>query len=121
MPRAGSSRAEARPANSGDRADLRGQPRGAPLVTVQDAWDLLPEGLHPAARDRAAHPAGADFQHNASAVCGHVGRCPLVIAVHAAGLRPAARAGHRPAPGPRPHADHLARVLGILDDQRKQP
>jgi hypothetical protein len=33
------------------------------------------------------------------------------------------RAGlsYRPAPGPRPHADHLARVLDILDDQRRQP
>jgi hypothetical protein len=69
---------------------------GPLLVTVQDARDLLPEGLHFAACDRAAHPAGPDIQHNAPAVGGHVGCCPLVIAVHADGLRPAGRAGHRP-------------------------
>ena len=122
MPSAGSSRAEARPANSRATAlTCAGQPRGAPLVAVQDARDLLAEGLHLAARDRAAHPADPDLHQDAAAVGGHVRRRPLVIAVHAGGFRAAARAGHRPVPGPRPDADHLARVLDILDDQRRQP
>ena len=89
MPSAGSSRAEARPANSRATAlTWRGQPRGAPLVTVQDARDLLAERLHRAARDRAAHPADPDLHHDAAAVDGHVRRRPLVIAVHPGGLRP---------------------------------
>jgi hypothetical protein len=43
-----------------------------------------------------------------------------VIDVHPASLRPAARADHRAARSPRPHGDHVARVLDILDDQHRQ-
>lgn len=55
------------------------------------------------------------------AVSGHVRHHPLVIAVHADGLRAAVRAHHRPALSPRPHQDYLARILDILDDQRRHP
>ena len=122
MPSAGSSRAEALPAEfAGHRADLGCQPRDAPLVTLQDAGDLLAEGLHPAAQDRAAHPPGPHLHDNAPPVDGNVGRRPLVIAVHAGRLR--AAPGHDTAPArvlARTH-DHVARVLDILDDQRRQP
>ena len=121
MPSAGSSRAEARPANSGDRADLRGQPRGAPLVTVQDARDLLPEGLNLAAGDRAAHPADPHLYQDPAAVGWHVRHRPLTVLVHAGRFRAAPWAGHRPVPGPRTDADHLACIPDILDDQCRQP
>ena len=122
MPSAGSSRAEARPANfAGDRADLGGQPRGAPLVTVQDARDLLAERLHGAARGRAAHPADPHTNQDAAAADRHVRRRPLVITVHPGSLRAAPRACHRPVPGPSPHGDHLAGVLNVINDQCRQP
>jgi hypothetical protein len=44
-----------------------------------------------------------------------------VILVHAGRFSAAPRAPHRPVLGPRPHADHLAPVLDILDDQGRQP
>jgi hypothetical protein len=120
-PSAGSNRAEARPANSRATADLGRQPRDAPLVTLQDARDLLAEGLHLAAQSRAAHPAHPHPHHDPAAVNGHVRRRPLVIAVHPGSLRAAPRAGHRLLPGPRPYDDHLARVFDVLDDQCRQP
>ena len=95
--------------------------RVAPLVTLQDARDLLAEGLHLAAQSRAAHPAHPHTHHDPAAVNGHVRRRPLVIAVYPGSLRAAPRAGHRPIPGPRPHDDHLARVFDALDDQCRQP
>ena len=122
MPSAGSSRAEARPANSRATALTWAVSRGgAPLVALQDARDLLAERLHLAVQGRAAHPADPHLHQDAAAVDGHVRRRPLVVPVHAGRFRAAARAGHRPVPGPRPDADHLARVLDILDDQRRQP
>lgn len=51
-------RAEGRPANSRATALTWPVSRGAPLVTLQDARDLLAERLPRAAGDRAAHPAG---------------------------------------------------------------
>ena len=90
------------------------------MVALQDAGDLLAEGLHLAVQGRAAHPAGPHLHYDPAAVDGNVSRRPLVIPVDAAGLRPAARAGHRPAPGPGPHDDRLAGVLDIVDDQRRQ-
>jgi hypothetical protein len=67
------------------------------------------------------HPADPHPDQYAAAAGWHIRRRPLVITVHQGGLRAAARAGHRHVPGSRPHADHLASVLGILDDQRRQP
>jgi hypothetical protein len=122
MPSAGSSRAEARPANfAGDRADLGGQPRGAPLVTVQDARDLLAERLPRAPRDRAAHPADPHLHQDSAAAGRHVRHRALPVLVHAGRFRAARWAGHRLVPGSRTDADHLTCVLNILDDQRRQP
>ena len=122
MPSAGSRRDPARPANSrASGADLAGQPRDAPLVTVQDAGNLLAERLPRAARHRAAHPADLDLHQDTAAVDGNVGRSPLVIAVHPHGFLAAGRAGHGPVTGPGQDADRLALVLDILDDQRGQP
>ena len=105
----------------GHRAELGGQPRDAPLVTLQDARDLLAEGLHRAARDRAAQPAAPHLHQDAPPVDGDVGRRPLVIAVHPRCLRAAAGAGDSVTSGPGPDDDHISRVLDILNDQRRQP
>jgi len=71
------------------RADRGRQPRDTPLATLQDARDLLAEGLHLAAQSRAAHPAHPHPHHDAAAANGHVHRRPLVIAVHPGSLRAA--------------------------------
>ena len=122
MPSAGSSRADALPAELAcHRAELRRQPRDTPLVAVQDAGDLLAEGLHPAVQCRAVHPADPHVDQDAAAADGNVRRRPLVVLVHAGRSGAAPRAPHRSVLGPRPHADHVARVLHILDDQGRQP
>src|SRR5512142_2401073 len=115
MPSADSRRDPARPANSRSGADLAGQPHDTPLVTVQDAGNLLAERLPRAARHRAAHPADLDLHQDTVAVDGNVGRRPLVIAVHPRGFPAARRAGHGPVTGPGPAAALLARVLNIVD------
>jgi hypothetical protein len=67
------------------------------------------------------HPADSQLHQHAPTVDGDVPRRPLVVAVHPRRFSVAARTGNRPAPGPRPHADHLARILDIIDHQRGQP
>ncbi len=105
-----STRAPARPANSRATAPACPvQPRGAPLIAVQDARDLLAEGLPRAAQDGTAYPADP-HQHPAS-VDGHVRHRPLVITMHTGSFLAAARARHRPARSPRPHADHPASMV----------
>jgi hypothetical protein len=61
------------------------------------------------------------LHQDTAAVNGHVGRRPLVIAVHAGGLHAAARASGRLVPGPRPQADRAAVILDILNNQSRQP
>jgi hypothetical protein len=95
-------------------------PGSPPLIALKGARDLLPERLHPAAKHRAPKPAQPGGHHHPPGVDRHVRRRPLVIPVHAPGPGPAAGAWHLPARARRPDPDHLARVLDILDDQRRQ-
>ena len=52
------------------------QPRDAPLVTLQDARDLLAEGLHLAVQGWTAYPACRHLHQDTTAVDGDVLRRP---------------------------------------------
>jgi AhpD family alkylhydroperoxidase len=97
------------------------EPRGPPLVAVQQTRDLLPERLHRAVQGRAPQPPHPDLQHDRPPIRGHVRHRPLAVSVHMAGQAAAPRARHRPARRPRPDHDHLILVRHILDDQGGQP
>ena len=103
------------------RADLAGQPRGAPLVSVQDARDLLANVCRGQPSTGQAHPADLYLHQDAAAVGGNVGGRPLVIAVHPRVFLTAGRARCRLVPGPRPDDDGATRIFDILDDQGRQP
>ena len=108
------------PAGAQTTVQLTGWNLSAATV-VQDARDLLAEGLHLAIQRRAAHPADPHPDQDPAAVDGDVRRRPLAVLVHAGRFGAAPRAGHCSVPGPRPHADHVTRVLDIIDDQGRQP
>ncbi len=85
-----------------------------PAVAVQGA----PEGEQVTARGVDDDAKGPDVPGVYGAVVEHFVGAALS---DEAGVAGATRASHRPAPGPRPHPDYLARVLNTLDDQRRQP
>ncbi|GAA3378623.1 hypothetical protein GCM10020367_58900 [Streptomyces sannanensis] len=88
-------------------------------MALQQPWDLLAEGLPPAAQDRADQAPHPDADHDPAAVHRHIRHHPAVIPVHLSRRYPAHRAGHRNIPGPGRDPDHLAAIRHILNGQRR--
>jgi hypothetical protein len=86
-------------------------------MALQQPWDLLAEGLPPAAPDRADQAPDPETDHDPAAVHRHIRHRPDVIAVHHPRQHPAHRARHRCIPGPGGHPDRFTPVRHILDDQ----
>lgn len=100
---------------------LPGKPHSAALMTLQQARNLLAEGLPPAAQDRTDQPPYAQVDDHLAAVDRHVRHRPAVIPVHLRRQRPARGTRHRRIPSASRDHHRVTTVRHVHDDQHRQP
>ncbi|GHF37123.1 hypothetical protein GCM10017566_07840 [Amycolatopsis bartoniae] len=82
-----------------DSTDLLTEPDGAPLISLDQARYLLPEGLARALGHRAPHPANPQPHQHPPSINRHIRGNPLREGMNSARRRPTAGARHRIVPG----------------------
>ncbi|GAB3453782.1 hypothetical protein GCM10027436_54890 [Actinophytocola sediminis] len=100
-----------------DTANLLAQPDGPPLVPLNQARYLLPEGLARALVDSATHPTDSQPHQHPASINRHIRRHPLAEGMNPVCRRPTDRTRHPSTPGRCPHHDHITSVLDTLDRQ----